>query len=298
MDVIDRRTGVGGSDIAAICGISPYRTPFGVYCDKLGLADPQEETDRMRMGKVLEPVVTKLYERAALVNVIWLDRTQRHPKEALVVGTPDGKLETMPGLQALPEERGFEAKTAGLDQAWRWGEDGDNVPQEYLVQCQWYMLLTGWPSWALAVLIGGDRFKHFELHSDEELQAILLDRARKFWHDHVEARNPPEIDASPAAASYLRRRYPVGVEPPREATLHERELMASIVRHRQELKLLTTRTDALQNQLKDSIGSARGLYDADSDTRVSWTDIAESPVPAHVRKAYRRLTVRSRKEEI
>ena len=31
-----RRSGIGGSDIAAICGLSPYQTPYDVWLDKLG----------------------------------------------------------------------------------------------------------------------------------------------------------------------------------------------------------------------------------------------------------------------
>jgi putative phage-type endonuclease len=295
---VDRTTGIGGSDIGAICGISHFRTPFGVYCDKLGLADPQEQTDRMRIGKLLEPTVVKLYEAESGNKVIWLDQTRRLPQDPIVIGTPDGILAENRG-RGVPAviPTGFEAKTAGLDQAWRWGDDGDNVPQEYLVQCQWYMLLCGKPQWVLAVLIGGDRFKSFVLLADEELQGLLLERGRKFWRDHIERRDPPDIDASPAATSYLRRRYPSAVEPMREANLHERELMAAIKRHKDELKLLTTRSDALQNQLRDSIGAARGVFDPDSDRRATWTDVKESQVPAYVRKAYRSLTIRSPKEE-
>src|SRR5215471_16523967 len=148
---VDRTSGIGGSDIAAICGISHFRTPFGVYCDKLGLADPQEQTERMRIGKLLEPTVLELY-RASHPNeeVVWsLDKTERHPKEPIIIGTPDAFI-----LRPEPVRKGLEAKTAGLDQAWRWGDDGDNVPGEYLMQCQWYMLLIGCNEWDLAVLIG------------------------------------------------------------------------------------------------------------------------------------------------
>ena len=38
-----RRSGIGGSDIAAIIGISPWKTPRDIYLAKKGLAEPGGE---------------------------------------------------------------------------------------------------------------------------------------------------------------------------------------------------------------------------------------------------------------
>lgn len=294
---VDRASGIGGSDIAKIIGVSPHGGPFAVYCDKLGLADPVEQTERMKMGKLLEPVVVQLYEERHSMQVLWFDQTIRHEKEAIVIGTPDGFVGEKYAAHSPGAQLGFEAKTAGLDQAWRWGDEGDNVPQEYLVQCQWYMLLTGAPVWDLAVLIAGDRYKDFPLHADPSLQGMMLDQARKFWRDHIEKRDPPPIDASTAAKSYLRRKYPHAAEDARPATLKERELLATVVRAKAELKTLTEYTTIAENQLKDAIGNAAGVYDEESRTRATWTEVAEGIVPSFTRKAYRRLSVRAAKED-
>lgn len=301
MDKVERSSGISGTDIAALVGLSPHKTAFGVYCEKVGIPVEVEQTDRMKMGKLLEPVVVKLYEQQTGERVDWWgDRTIRHPSQDIVIGTPDGFVRPHNGVAIVADatftQPGFEAKTAGLDQAWRWGE-GDFVPQEYLLQVQWYMLLTGRNRWLVACLIGGDVFKVFELAADEQLQGMLLQRAQKFWRDHVEKRNPPDIDSSDAATAYLRRTYPHSSGAMREANTRERELMAACVRAKQELKVVKSTSEMLENQLRDAIGAARGVYDPDTDTRATWSDVAESPVPAYTRSAYRRLTVRSKREE-
>ena len=51
-----RRKGIGGSDAAAIMGISPFRTARDIYYDKLNIA-PQENSEEnwvaLKMGHLL-----------------------------------------------------------------------------------------------------------------------------------------------------------------------------------------------------------------------------------------------------
>mgnify|MGYP003308094406 CR=1 FL=1 len=52
-----RRQGIGGSDVAAILGLSPWRTALDVYHDKTGAEKPEAETENMRIGTALEQFV-------------------------------------------------------------------------------------------------------------------------------------------------------------------------------------------------------------------------------------------------
>jgi putative phage-type endonuclease len=63
-----RRTGIGGSDIAAILGLSPWRTPLDVYRDKVDGAE-QPETEAMRWGRLLEDVIAREYAVRAGVRI-------------------------------------------------------------------------------------------------------------------------------------------------------------------------------------------------------------------------------------
>jgi hypothetical protein len=56
-----RPWGIGGSDIAAILGISPYRSAVEVWLDKVNQAKANELPDAlpMRLGHFLEPFVVQ-----------------------------------------------------------------------------------------------------------------------------------------------------------------------------------------------------------------------------------------------
>lgn len=55
-----RRKGIGGSDVAALLGISPWRTARDLYYDKLNIAaveDNEENWVALEMGHLLEPLI-------------------------------------------------------------------------------------------------------------------------------------------------------------------------------------------------------------------------------------------------
>ena len=60
-----RRKGIGGSDIAAIAGISPYKTARDVWAEKTGRTSPQPPTPAMKRGTALEVLAITEYEEAA-----------------------------------------------------------------------------------------------------------------------------------------------------------------------------------------------------------------------------------------
>lgn len=61
-----RRKGIGGSDVAALLGISPWRTARDLYYDKLNIAAVEDNEGNwvaLEMGHLLEPLVAKIFER-------------------------------------------------------------------------------------------------------------------------------------------------------------------------------------------------------------------------------------------
>jgi hypothetical protein len=54
----ERSTGFGGSDAAAACGLSRWKSAYQLYLEKRGEAPlVEEENEAMRWGTLLEPVV-------------------------------------------------------------------------------------------------------------------------------------------------------------------------------------------------------------------------------------------------
>lgn len=195
----NRRKGIGGSDVAAILGLSKYKSPYQLWLTKTSRDNGDTAGEAAYWGNQLEDVVAKEFAQRTGLKIQrvneqiihhehdWMraniDRAVVNPDIAGNVRFKDGRLTTNHIL---------ECKTANQYLAKLWGEqDSEDVPDYYLTQCQWYMGITQTELCSLAVLIGGQRFRSYQIKFDEELFAMLQQECSKFWHDHVLADAPP-----------------------------------------------------------------------------------------------------------
>ena len=180
--LVKRREGIGGSDVAAILGLSPWKTPVDVYLQKTGILEEDRSNAYTTWGERLEPLILMAYREETGRDLYHPENLPvRHPERPWQLATPDA---LVVGL-AL----GVEAKTTHARNAWRW-EDG-LVPDPYLLQVAWYMAVFDVPSWDIAVLIGGSDFRVHTIERNEKLEAVILDSCDRFWHEHVLAGVPP-----------------------------------------------------------------------------------------------------------
>jgi predicted phage-related endonuclease len=98
----------------------------------------------------------------------------------------------------------FEAKTASAYKAGEW-EDG--IPEEYLLQVQHYLAVTGCNGVYIAVLIGGNSFKWRFIERDNELIEMLIKLEADFW-GHVQSLTTPQLDGSDASAKFIKGQFP------------------------------------------------------------------------------------------
>ena len=258
-----RASYIGGADIAALIGASPYSSALDVYARKIGAIPEQDETPAMEWGKRLEPVVAQKYaddERVALRKGIWT----RGPKPFLG-GTPDYEIEGA--------RRGLEVKTAGLvtrgPDLSLWGEDGsDEVPEQYLAQCAWYMEITGYARWDLAAFVGGRGYAQFRVKRDPELGAALMETADRFWTDHVLKRVPPAPDASESAREALGSLWPRNTRPLLRATPEVEQIADECREACAAFDVAEERKREAENRLRAVIADAEGIEGI--GWRVTW----------------------------
>lgn len=189
-----RRKCIGGSDAAAVLGLSPWRTPNDVWLDKIGVVSPPIENEWVRWGKLLEPVI--MAEYTLRTGYTLLPRQWKIHKTYPFIGA---NLDA----QIKGAERGVEVKTS--ISSTNWGPDGsDEIPLYYLAQVHHYLMVTGWKRWTVVALIGGSMFRTYEIEKDPEAEAMLLEEEVGFWTKHVLPRRPPPPDGySKAYAQYL-----------------------------------------------------------------------------------------------
>lgn len=194
----ERRKGLGGSDAAAVAGLSRYRTPIQVYMEKLGLVDPPEENEAMYWGKKLEDIVAEEFSIRTGLKVRRRNAILRHPDHSFMLANVDRFI--------VGKNEGLECKTTSAYRVDEWKDD--EIPWEYAIQCHHYMAVTGYSAWWIAVLIGGNRFVFKRIERDEEIIANLVKIESDFWHNHVLKQTPPDPDGSEASSKFLASMYP------------------------------------------------------------------------------------------
>jgi putative phage-type endonuclease len=192
----ERKLGIGGSDMPVILGLSSYKTPYQLYLEKIGESLLDDElTPFQYWGNKLEQVIRDEFAKRNNV-VIEQPDTIIHPFHDFMRGNVDGFI---PSLNAV-----LEVKSSAGFMAHEWGEDGsDTIPMQYLVQVAHYCSVLDADFACIAVLIGGNDYREFKYTRNFELEATIIDAAKKFWHC-VQTRTPPE----PVNQIDLRLMYP------------------------------------------------------------------------------------------
>lgn len=194
-----RKTGIGGSDAAAVCGISPYRSPMEVWMDKTDRLPPQEENELFYWGHTLEPVIRDEFVRRTGLTVYTIDKILRHTEFPFMLANLDGIV--------VDPVRGnciFEAKTVSAFKAAQWH---NGIPDDYMLQLQHYMAVTGYSGAYIASLTGGNEFAWQFIERDDMLISMLIDLESAFW-EYVVTDTQPPMDGSDASSRLLAQLYP------------------------------------------------------------------------------------------
>jgi putative phage-type endonuclease len=269
-----RRGGIGGSDIGAIMGLSPWKSAFEVWADKKGLSKPIEMNEDIDFGNRMEPVLrswSQDYLRAVFGG---------RYKEATVLSSPylyTGKnpthLANVDGVilaEAFKPE-GLEIKTASIYQAQSWGND--EVPDHYYAQDQWYLHVTGLDRWWMAPLVG-KRFTMVEIPRNEEFIARAVKAADEFWNLVVD-----NVMPAPAGTDgdfdLLLNIYPEATE----KVIADAGLEEALITYKQlaeEIKEREAMKDEIKARLEQRMGEAKLLLAG--SMKASWSKFETSRV--------------------
>jgi putative phage-type endonuclease len=256
----ERAKGIGGSDAAAALGLSKWKTPFQLYLEKIGEAEPQEETWEMARGKIMEPLLRQHYADTTGRAIFVPKDAIVHPKYSFMRYNPDGLSE---------DGRLQEFKTATFGR--EWGEEGsDAIPIEYLIQVQHGMIVTERSVADCSVSIGGGKPKYFVIEADKELQEMIIEKEAKFW-ELVETRTLPE----PLTRSDVAKMYKAVAGTTIMANSFITEQMRELHKIKYELKQLTTEKEALETIITGYMGEHEVLLAEDGFTiAATWKQAA------------------------
>lgn len=254
-----RMQGIGGSDVAVIMGYNPWKKPYALYCEKVGLVPPDDlsENEAVEWGTKLEPIVAQKFSEV----------TGKKLKRWGTVCNPDAPWQ-MANFDRLivGEDCGLECKTANAFKKEEW--EGDSVPDAYYTQCQWYTALSGFEGWWIACLIGGQHFEYKYIPRNDAFIQDMLEKVTDFWENHVLAKVPPEIDGSESSTEAVKKAYPssngMEIALPSQAN----ELFLRLDELDKTLAIIKEQQEQAKNQLKLMLGDNEiGVI---GDRKVTW----------------------------
>lgn len=196
-----RATGVGGSDVAAICRLSPYSSPYKVWAVKTGrLDDSFVPSEAAEWGNRLESVVLDKFEESH--PELKLHRnvgTYANNDRPWQLANPDAIYETADGKFGI-----VEVKTSRFEDDWQ----NDEPPVWYQTQVQWYAQTFGFetPIYVVA-LFSGSKYREFEVSGDPFIQDTYLAEVEKF-REYILNDTAPDFDGSTATFETVRALNP------------------------------------------------------------------------------------------
>lgn len=120
-----RRKGIGGSDVAALLGISPWRTARDLYFDKLNIVAVEDNEDNwvaLEMGHLLESLVAKIFQHRTGYKVYQIKKMFQHPQYSWMLADVDYFVELPDGSTAI-----LEIKTTNYNARDNWWLNGEET---------------------------------------------------------------------------------------------------------------------------------------------------------------------------
>lgn len=178
-----RQLDVTASDVGAVAGVNPYRSPARVYYEKMGLIPGIEDNAMMRQGRWFEPAIkVALSEERSSWAV---------SKCSIYLRDPERRIGCTPDFVAVDPERDGQGLLQGkvVERSVydaNWFEDGVlAAPLSYQLQTLVEAKLTG-ASWAaLAVLVhasfGKSELQVIPVNIHDGAWQVVCDAVASFW---------------------------------------------------------------------------------------------------------------------
>lgn len=248
---------IGGSDMGALLGLHPTRSPLDLYNEKLGLVPPQEHDPLMDKGIELEPIAAKRFERETGEKLRKVP-TLIHPEFPFIRGNIDREIAStgFPWEAKCPTNRRFN----------RWKHEG--LPQWMIAQLVLYAGLKG-SAGGVWSIFNADLWQSFNFPCPAEQRSyeIMIEVTVQFWTQHIEKRVPPQpgIIANPLVEFDVGPGELIRIETPE--FLEAMQLLRDAKRHVAQAASLESMA---KERIKSAVGDRKGKY-LSSEGKLYWT---------------------------
>ncbi len=249
-----RREGLGGSDIAAVYGQSPFCTARDLFYVKTGVKPAIPEEDNWvakEYGHLLEDLVAKIFSQKTGLRVYKKTYLYAHPDHTFMRANVDYFVEMPDGSEAI-----LECKTCNYNIRDKW--ENDAVPFNYELQVRHYMAVTNINVAFVACLYGNNEneFVYRKVERDLDFEEDMIEQERYFWKKYVLAGiEPPYTEKGELVLASIRK-YKGNADKSAKAVTLAPALAAVLEQYqeiREEKLKLDRESEKLDKQLKTVI---------------------------------------------
>jgi putative phage-type endonuclease len=233
---------IGGSTIAAVLGLSNFRTKLQVWGELTGMLPKEDISGKMqvRLGNKMEAVVAEVFTEDTGKKLHRVNETFTHDNYPYLVGHIDRRVV---GERAIVE---IKAVSAYARDQWKDGK----APQEYVLQLMWYLGLTKTNMGYLVALVGNTDLAIVPVIFDKEIYETMVKKAVDFWENFVIPKVMP-MQITSDDGSTLYQLFPIA-DPNKDIMLTDEanRLIEQIESASTELKMLEADVETYKNLLK------------------------------------------------
>lgn len=207
-----RQGGIGGSEVATICGLNKWESPYTLWAKKMNMIESPDLSDRepIEWGNRLESVIIDKFEDTHPELTLLRDvGTYQHKQRPWQRANPDALYLTESGEYGV-----LEIKTAQFEDDWT-----DGVPRYYVSQVQWYLQTLGLGEATLAVLFHGNKYREFPILANPLEQDVNLERVHEFL-EYMANGQAPDFDGADSTYETVRSMHP-NIDPSKAAELED-----------------------------------------------------------------------------
>jgi len=273
--MIDRKSFIGGSDIASVMGLSRWKSPLQLWAEKTGKVEPDDlsNVEAVEMGLELEETVARLFTKRTGMKVRRAPKNYQHDAHPYFRCQVD-RLITKTGIN---DNDLLECKTASAWKEKEWQDE--EIPQEYILQVMWQLGITHRMVGHIAVLIGGQKFRYKKINFDPDLFEKMLEEATYFWK--------MVQDDTPPMAVGMDNYFIADIHPDSDEKIQEVEELNDRIGLLQQLKNTIKETIDQKNEveagIKQVIGDNLGIKT--SEYQVTWKSQVTNRVDVALLKA-------------
>lgn len=252
-----RDKGIGSSDAAAACGLSPWKSRAQLWAEKTGRMPPPDldDLEHIRFGRFQENSIAKWCAEARGLKI---QRWGKPYVEGCMVANIDRLIVGTDGI--------IECKNVSEWQIESWeGPEHSRGPLYYRIQGHHQIITAKKRFCILAAFVGGNKYRDCVIDYDIEIAELIIAREKEFW-SYVEKDEPPPVTTAEEVLIIYQADKGKAINAPADLV----ELHAELMRLRDDSKETDSRKDKIKDEICSYMKDAEILLGPDGQPLVTW----------------------------